>query len=140
MAPRTLYDKIFDDHVVDRQPDGTYAVERFFETGAYELKFVADGNWATNWGDGGDERLSRTGGNASMAPSARQYAALVTRAAGPAGSRGALRFVASERPPLEIKFYPWPRCAEMARKGPDIAFSGLDGRPQHAEARGRPRR
>src|SRR5688572_15398151 len=22
-APRTLYDKIFDDHVVDRQPDGT---------------------------------------------------------------------------------------------------------------------
>jgi 3-isopropylmalate/(R)-2-methylmalate dehydratase large subunit len=23
MAPRTLYDKIFDDHVVDRQPDGT---------------------------------------------------------------------------------------------------------------------
>jgi len=23
MAPRTLYDKIFDDHIVDRQPDGT---------------------------------------------------------------------------------------------------------------------
>ena len=23
MAPRTLYDKIWDDHVVDRQPDGT---------------------------------------------------------------------------------------------------------------------
>jgi len=22
-APKTLYDKIFDDHVVDRQPDGT---------------------------------------------------------------------------------------------------------------------
>ncbi|MGB9625424.1 MAG: hypothetical protein ACPMAQ_11230, partial [Phycisphaerae bacterium] len=49
--------------VMMRQSDGTCTLERFFDVGAYELKIVADGNWTTSWGDGGDGRLSRTGEN-----------------------------------------------------------------------------
>jgi len=52
--------------VMTRQPDGTCTLERFFDVGAYELKIVADGNWATSWGNGGDGRLSRTGGNLQL--------------------------------------------------------------------------
>lgn len=52
--------------VMSRQADGTYTIERFFDAGSYELKFVADGNWSRNWGDGGGDRLSRTGGNLQL--------------------------------------------------------------------------
>jgi cyclomaltodextrinase len=53
--------------LMTRQADGTFVLEHFFDVGTYELKFVADGNWSTNWGDGGGDRLSRTGGNLQLA-------------------------------------------------------------------------